>query len=70
MKSRARGSSSTIRKRTSHIRIVLTDEIVIATRKPKAAQSKARKRVPAAKASAPAPAPAPEPAAETETSAS
>jgi large subunit ribosomal protein L22 len=71
MKSRARGSSSTIRKRTSHIRIVLTDEIVIPVRKPKAAQGKARKPAsakPAAKT--PAPAPAPEPAAESETSAS
>ena len=35
IKSRARGSASTIRKRTSHIRIVLTDEIVIPQRKPK-----------------------------------
>ncbi len=40
MKSRARGSSSAIRKRTSHIRIVLTDEIVIPQRKPKAAAKK------------------------------
>ncbi len=37
MKSRARGSSSQIRKRTSHIRIVLTDEVEIVTRKPKTA---------------------------------
>ena len=35
IKSRARGSASTIRKRTSHIRIVLSDEIVIPQRKPK-----------------------------------
>ena len=39
IKSRARGSASTIRKRTSHIRIVLTDEIVIPQRKPKASTS-------------------------------
>ena len=40
MKSRARGSSSAIRKRTSHIRIVLTDEIEIVTRQPKKAAAK------------------------------
>ena len=33
MKSRARGSSSAIRKRTSHIRIILSDEIEIAQRR-------------------------------------
>ncbi len=44
--SRARGSSSMIRKRTSHIRIILTDEIEIAKRdKPRAG---AAKRKPAA----------------------
>jgi large subunit ribosomal protein L22 len=48
---KARGSAGPIRKRTSHIRIVLTDEIEIKTRAPKksagkkkAPQSKARKR--------------------------
>jgi len=47
---KARGSAGPIRKRTSHIRIVLTDEIEIKTRAPKKsagkkkAQSKARKR--------------------------
>ncbi len=39
--SRARGSSSMIRKRTSHIRIILTDEIEIAKRdKPRASTAK------------------------------
>ncbi len=52
MKSRARGSSSQIRKRTSHIRIVLTDEIVIPQRKPKAA---GKKKAGAPKFAAPAP---------------
>jgi large subunit ribosomal protein L22 len=49
IKSRARGSASTIRKRTSHIRIVLSDEIVIPQRKPKTAAGKKRKRPAAAK---------------------
>lgn len=60
---KARGSAGPIRKRTSHIRVVLTDEIEIVRRenKPK------KKKKPAAKKSAPrtepAPAaPAPEPA--------
>src|SRR6476469_1373455 len=35
MMARARGSGSTIRKRSSHIRIVLTDEIEIKTREKK-----------------------------------
>jgi large subunit ribosomal protein L22 len=35
MMTRARGSGSTIRKRSSHIRIVLTDEIEIKTREKK-----------------------------------
>ena len=55
MMTRARGSGSTIRKRSSHIRIVLTDEIEIkkrkktsgkkkgASRKKKTAQTKAAK---------------------------
>lgn len=65
---KARGSAGPIRKRTSHIRIILTDEIEI---KPKrtAKKSPAKKKSakPAAKkAAAPAPAPteAPAPAAE------
>jgi large subunit ribosomal protein L22 len=45
MMARARGSGSRILKRTSHIRIVLTDEIKIETREQrKAAQKAARKK--------------------------
>ncbi len=40
MMTRARGSGSTIRKRSSHIRIVLTDEIEIKKRKPKSGKKK------------------------------
>jgi large subunit ribosomal protein L22 len=40
MMTRARGSGSTIRKRSSHIRIVLTDEIEIKTREKKSGQKK------------------------------
>ena len=54
MKSRARGSSSAIRKRTSHIRIVLSDEIEIAQRrtpkKPGARKKTAKPAAPAAAA--------------------
>src|SRR6185295_877720 len=49
---KARGSAGPIRKRTSHIRIILTDEIEIKTRAPrKSAKSKAAKakKKPAAK---------------------
>ncbi len=58
MKSRARGSSSAIRKRTSHIRIVLSDEIELPQRNSvsKAANKKksgAPKAAPAPKAAAP-----------------
>src|SRR5438093_6916465 len=59
---KARGSAGPIRKRTSHIRIVLTDEIEIKTRAPKkkkkggAKKSKGRK--PEAKAAPEAEAPA------------
>jgi large subunit ribosomal protein L22 len=38
---RARGSASPIRKRTSHIRIILTDEISIETRESRKAKQKA-----------------------------
>jgi len=41
---RARGSASQILKRTSHIRIVLTDEIVIETRETRKAKRQAEKR--------------------------
>ena len=51
MMARARGSGSRILKRTSHIRIVLTDEIKIETRETrKAAQKAARKKANEAKA--------------------
>ena len=56
-KSRARGSSSQIRKRTSHIRIVLTDEIELPQRK-SASKSGAKKKTatPASKPAATKPA--------------
>jgi len=41
---RARGSASRILKRTSHIRIVLSDEIVIETRETRKAKRQAEKR--------------------------
>src|SRR3954465_879276 len=44
MMPRARGSGSRILKRTSHIRIVLTDEIEIKTRDKKKAQKKGSKK--------------------------
>jgi large subunit ribosomal protein L22 len=56
---KARGSAGPIRKRTSHIRITLTDEIEIKRRDPAAKTKKPRAKKAAAK-----PAPA-EPAAET-----
>ncbi len=58
---KARGSAGPIRKRTSHIRIILTDEIEIKRREPAAKTKKPRARKAAEK-----PAPA---ATETETSA-
>ena len=44
MMPRARGSGSQILKRTSHIRIILTDEIEIKTRDKKKAQKKGSKK--------------------------
>ena len=44
MMARARGSASRILKRTSHIRIVLSDEIVIETRETRKAKQKAEKK--------------------------
>jgi len=44
MMTRARGSGSTIRKRSSHIRIILTDEIEIKTREKKAKKSSGVKK--------------------------
>ena len=41
---RARGSASRILKRTSHIRIVLSDEIAIETRETRRAKQKAQKK--------------------------
>jgi len=46
---KARGSAGPIRKRTSHIRIILTDEIEIKTRKPKKPASKKKSGKPAAR---------------------
>ena len=46
---KARGSAGPIRKRTSHIRIILTDEIEIKTRKPKKPAAKKKSAKPAAK---------------------
>ncbi len=53
MMTRARGSGSTIRKRSSHIRIILTDEIEIKTREKKSGQKKratSKKKSPRTKA--------------------
>ena len=56
---KARGSAGPIRKRTSHIRIILTDEIEIKTRKPKKSAGKKKSGKPVAKQKAPVqPAPA------------
>src|SRR6476659_1810321 len=44
MMTRARGSGSTIRKRSAHIRIILTDEIEIKTREKKARKSGGTKK--------------------------
>jgi large subunit ribosomal protein L22 len=44
MTTRARGSGSTILKRTAHIRIVLTDEIPIETRETRKAKRKAEEK--------------------------
>src|SRR5882757_1384494 len=61
---KARGSAGPIRKRTSHIRIILTDEIKIESkRKPRKPVPKKKSAAkPAAKKQAPAPAAAPVPA--------
>ena len=57
MMTRARGSGSTIRKRSSHIRIILTDEIEIKTREKKAKRTGGpkKKKGPAAKVTPAAP---------------
>lgn len=55
---KARGSAGPIRKRTSHIRIILTDEIEIKPkRQSKKSSSKSKSSKPAAKKKATAPAP-------------
>ncbi len=61
MMTRARGSGSTIRKRSSHIRIVLTDEIEIKRRekKPTSKKKGAAKKVPRTTAAKTAPKEAP-----------
>ena len=46
MMTRARGSGTTILKRSSHIRIILTDEIEIKTREKRNAQKKKSKKSP------------------------
>src|SRR6266704_2492179 len=53
MMARARGSGSRILKRTSHIRIILTDEIEIKTRDKKKRQKKKSKKTSARKESEP-----------------
>lgn len=61
---KARGSAGPIRKRTSHIRIILTDEIEIKPkRQAKKSPAKKKSAKPAAKKQAPAATPAPEAAA-------
>jgi large subunit ribosomal protein L22 len=49
---KARGSAGPIRKRTSHIRIILTDEIEIQTREKKKAAKKSTRKPAAKKAAA------------------
>ncbi|MEO7932558.1 MAG: 50S ribosomal protein L22 [Chthoniobacterales bacterium] len=70
---RARGSASPIRKRTAHISITLTDEIVIETResrkasKPKSKAKKSSAKVSSPKATKPTVSPEAAPAASSET---
>lgn len=62
---KARGSAGPIRKRTSHIRIILTDEIEIKPkRQPKKSTSKSKSSKPAAKKKAAAPVATPAPTVE------
>jgi large subunit ribosomal protein L22 len=62
---KARGSAGPIRKRTSHIRIILTDEIEIKPkRQPKKSTSKSKSSKPAGKKKPATPAATPPPAAE------
>jgi large subunit ribosomal protein L22 len=61
---KARGSAGPIRKRTAHIRIILTDEIEIKPKRQPKKSSAKKGAKPAAKKVAATPAPAPVPAAE------
>jgi large subunit ribosomal protein L22 len=56
---KARGSAGPIRKRTSHIRIIVTDEIEIKPKRQPKKSSAKKSAKPAAKKTAAAPAPAP-----------
>jgi large subunit ribosomal protein L22 len=60
MRPKARGSSGPVRKRNSHIRIVLTDEVPIVRRsdKPKTSKSSSRPKAKVTKEEATSPAPA------------
>src|SRR3984957_20096993 len=60
---KARGSAGPIRKRTSHIRIIVTDEIEIETREPKKPSSRKKSAAPRSKSKSGVP--AAEPAVET-----
>ena len=57
---KARGSAGPIRKRTSHIRIIVTDEVEIPTREKKSTAGKKKTSRPAQKQAPVAAAPAPE----------
>ncbi len=57
---KARGSAGPIRKRTSHIRIIVTDEVEIPTREKKSTAGKKKTARPAKKEAPVAAAPAPE----------
>lgn len=62
---KARGSAGPILKRTSHIRVIVTDDIEIPVHEKRSSGNSKQKRKPAPQAAAaPAPAPAPETAAE------
>ena len=56
---KARGSAGPIRKRTSHIRIILTDEIEVKSRATKPARGKRKSRRTPVKAAKPTPAQSP-----------
>jgi large subunit ribosomal protein L22 len=62
---KARGSAGPIRKRTSHIRIIVTDEIAIETRSPKKPASRKKSAAPKSKSKSAKHAASEEPAVET-----